>query len=152
MLTISGFHVPASFRRPSCNAPNTPRVASVVAFANFACTSWKLARGRLNCCLSMWLDSQIRPLRLYQLRALQTHLSNPYSLALAIQSSRLPMTPQLIPYLALFRQENGPFNPCTPGSIFSFGILTLSMKMDPVREARRASLFLIAGVSRPGVP
>jgi hypothetical protein len=80
-----------------------------------------------------------------------TNLSSPYSLARAIESSRAPMTPQLIPYLALFRQENGPFKPCTFGNMLSFGILTLSMKMDPVSEALSASLFLIAGVSRPSV-
>jgi hypothetical protein len=129
ILTISGFHVPVSFNRPSWSEPNTPKVDSVVASAIFFWTSWKDARGRLNC------------VRL-----------NPYSLAREIQSSRLPMTPHEIPYLALFKHEKGPLRPCTCGNMLDLGILTLSMKMDPVKDARRASLFLIAGVSSPFVP
>jgi hypothetical protein len=61
------------------------------------------------------------------------------------------MTPQLIPYRALLRHENGDPRPPDFGKMASWDNLTLSMKMDPVREARRASLCLIAGVERPDV-
>ena len=61
------------------------------------------------------------------------------------------MTPQLIPNLALLRQENGDPSPLDFGKIASEGMLTSSMKIDPVMEARRASLCLIAGADNPGV-
>jgi hypothetical protein len=80
-----------------------------------------------------------------------THLSSAYSLDLAIQSSRAPITPHEIPYLALLRHENGDPRPPDLGSRASWGILTSSMNTDPVIDARRASLFLMAGAEIPGV-
>ena len=80
-----------------------------------------------------------------------TYLSKAYSLDLAIQSSRAPMTPHEIPYRALFRHEKGDPNPPDLGRRASCGILTSSMKTEPVMEARRASLFLICGAVIPGV-
>ena len=80
-----------------------------------------------------------------------THLSRAYSLDLAIQSSRAPITPHEIPYLALLRHENGDPRPPDLGSRASWGILTSSMNTDPVMDARRASLFLMAGAEIPGV-
>jgi len=61
------------------------------------------------------------------------------------------MTPQEIPYLALLRHENGDPRPPDLGSRASWGILTSSMKTDPVIDARSASLFLMAGAEIPGV-
>lgn len=52
MLTISGAHPPlepASFNRPTCSDAKTPNATSVCASTSFFCTSWKDARGRLNC-------------------------------------------------------------------------------------------------------
>ena len=62
------------------------------------------------------------------------------------------MTPHDIPYRALLRHENGEPRPPVLGSIASEGTLTSSMKIDPVIEARRASLFFIGGADNPGVP
>lgn len=53
---------------------------------------------------------------------------------------------------ALFRQLNGALSPCPWGRIWSCGTLTASMKIDPVTDARRATLFLIDGASRPFMP
>jgi hypothetical protein len=53
------------------------------------------------------------------------------------------MTPHEIPYLALFKHENGAPRPCAFGSMASCGTLTSAMKMDPVMDARNANLFLI---------
>jgi len=61
------------------------------------------------------------------------------------------MTPQEIPYLALLRHENGDPRPPDLGSRASWGTLTSSMNTDPVMDARRASLFLMAGAEIPGV-
>jgi len=61
------------------------------------------------------------------------------------------MTPQEIPYLALLRHENGDPRPPDLGSKASWGILTSSMNTEPVMDARRASLFSMAGAEIPGV-
>jgi len=50
-------------------------------------------------------------------------LDKEYVLALWKQAIAAPKAPHEIPYLALFKQENGPLNPLTPGRIRSFGIL-----------------------------
>ncbi len=57
----------------------------------------------------------------------------------------------MIPYRASFRQDSGPFSPCTPGSIASAGSRTPSSTSSLVTEARRESLCLIAGAENPGV-
>ena len=94
---ISGAALPSSFRRPTWWAARIPYAASVVASASFFCTSWYLAIGLfLNC-----------------------FLSSAYSRVLAMQSSRAPMVPQAIPYLAELRQLKGPFNPSTSGNMFA---------------------------------
>lgn len=62
------------------------------------------------------------------------------------------MTPHEIPYRALFKHENGDPRPPDLGSKASDAILTSSMKIEPVMEARSASLCLIWGADNPGVP
>jgi len=78
--------------------------------------------------------------------------------------SRAPITPQAIPYLALFKHENGPLaqitptiksytlSPSTPGRMFSLGIWTSSMRIIPVVLARSDNLPLIGGQSSPFIP
>src|ERR1700709_2361562 len=129
MLIISGAALPSSFSLPTWIAASVPNAASVVASANFFCTSWYLASGfPLNC-----------------------FLSKAYVLVLAMQSSKAPVIPHAIPYLALFRQANGPLRPSTSGNIFASGTGHSSSWIIPVREARRPFLFLRGGVSNvPG--
>src|SRR5882757_1499009 len=68
-----------------------------------------------------------------------------------MQSSRAPIVPQAIPYLALFRHVNGPLKPSTSGNILASGTGHSSSWIMPVREARSPFLFLMGGVSRvPG--
>ena len=55
-------------------------------------------------------------------------------------------------YLAEFKHEKGDPRPFDLGKRASWGTRTESMKIDPVREARRATLFLIAGAERPFIP
>lgn len=117
-------------------------MADADASANFFWTSWKDASGRLNCFLTSAIIAQ----------RYSAHLSRAYSLDLAMQSSRAPMTPHEIPYRALLRHENGDPRPPDLGSRASWEILTSSINTDPVMDARRASLFLIAGAEIPGVP
>lgn len=93
---------------------------SVCIYANFFWISWNEAKGTPNC-----------------------FLSNTYSRALWKQNYAAPKTPQEIPKRALFKQENGPFNPFTVGNMFYLGILTLSITISPVIEAFRESFPLI---------
>ena len=79
-------------------------------------------------------------------------LSNVYCKALCQQSSAAPITPQDIPYLALFRQLKGPFKPSTFGNIFSSGTKTLSITISPVIEARNESFLFIFGALKPFIP
>jgi hypothetical protein len=58
-----------------------------------------------------------------------------------MQSSKAPIAPQEIPYLALLRQEKG--DPKPPDLGKSWVVCTSSMKIEPVMDALRASLFLI---------
>ncbi len=126
---ISGAALPSSFRRPTCVAARVPYVASVTASANFFCTNWYLAIGLfLNC-----------------------RLSRAYVLARAIQSSKAPIVPQAIPYLAELRQLKGPLKPSTSGNMFASGTGHSSSWIMPVVEARRPFLFFKCGVSKvPG--
>jgi hypothetical protein len=55
-------------------------------------------------------------------------------------------------YRALLRHENAEARPLDFGRSESCETRTESMKMEPVRDARRASLFLIAGAVRPFMP
>ena len=55
-------------------------------------------------------------------------------------------------HLAEFRHEKGDPRPLDLGRRASCGTRTVSMKIDPVREARRETLFLIAGAERPFIP
>lgn len=55
-------------------------------------------------------------------------------------------------YLALLRQEKGPFKPLTSGKIFLFGILTLSNTISPVVEALNDSFPLITFADNPFIP
>ena len=55
-------------------------------------------------------------------------------------------------YLAEFKQEKADPRPFDFGRSASWETWTESMNIDPVREARRASLFLIAGAERPLTP
>lgn len=157
ILTISGFHLPWSLSRPSWSDPRSPKVDAVEASAIFLATSWKLARGRENCFLNGRVSHSFtraavqEDCRAFPRWDLYTHRSSEYSRALATQSSSAPITPQLIPYLALFKHENGDPSPLDFGSKASSGSLTSSRKTEPVMLARRASLFFMAVVDRPWV-
>ena len=145
MLIISGAALPRSFSLPTCRLACRPRATSVWASTSFFCTSWKDASGQLN-----WWRS------------------NAYSRARLIQSSRAPITPQEIPnlenkslarsgihlyaYLAEFKQEKADPRPFDFGRSASWETWTESMNIEPVRETRRASLFLIAGADSPLTP
>ncbi|MNT31547.1 hypothetical protein D3C72_1673880 [compost metagenome] len=59
------------------------------------------------------------------------------------------MAPQAMPKRALFRQENGPRRPCTPGRILASGTKTSFRPMSPVIEARSDSLSPILSVVKP---
>jgi len=49
-----------------------------------------------------------------------------YSFEINQQLLAAPITPQAIPYLALFKHENTDFQPFVLGKIFSLDIFTLS--------------------------
>ena len=55
-------------------------------------------------------------------------------------------------YLALFKHENADPKPFDFGSSASCETRTESMKIEPVKDARRANLFFIAGVESPFIP
>ena len=61
------------------------------------------------------------------------------------------MAPQMIPYRASLRQENGPFRPVTPGSTASAGSRTSVSVMSHWMDARMDSLGSIAVAVNPGV-
>lgn len=62
------------------------------------------------------------------------------------------MTPQEMPNRAELRHEKGAPSPRDPGRSASCVTLTESMKTEPVRDTRSASLFLIGGAVRPFAP
>src|SRR5690606_15218237 len=62
------------------------------------------------------------------------------------------MAPHDMPYLALFRQPSGPFNPLTFGKIFSLGTFTLSNTSSPVALALRLHFPCVSGVENPLYP
>ena len=62
------------------------------------------------------------------------------------------MTPHDMPYRALLRHENGDPSPPVFGNIASEGILTSSIKTEPVTDARKANLCFMGGADIPGVP
>jgi hypothetical protein len=95
------------------------------------CPSWKPARGFLNC-----------------LR------SRAYCFASSMQDSRAPKAPHAIPYLAELRHSKGAPRPgrARTRRDSSRFTRTSSRKMEPVTEARREILFLMAGQVKPLVP
>lgn len=115
--------------RDTCSIPNKPREISTFICVSLACTNWKAARGTPNC---------------FRYRT--------YYLARWKQNSAAPRTPQEMPNLALFRQENGPFKPFTVGNMFSFGTFTLSIVISPVIEALNESFPEIRLAESPFIP
>ena len=95
--------------------------------AIFFCINWLLAKGRPNC----GLESTEKVVPLKQAAAgwpdladknarkqisdytngvcIYCHLSSVYCLAVSRQNSAAPSAPHAMPYLALFRQPNGPW-------------------------------------------
>merc|ERR1719265_1174495 len=59
------------------------------------------------------------------------------------------MAPQAMPRRAELRQANGPRIPVTPGSTFALGILTSSIWIMPVTEARSDIFPKMVGVESP---
>lgn len=82
--------------------------ASMCAFANFCWTSWKPARGFLNCFLR-WRGIRVSHCGQCGVRVsrkgLSTYLSRAYSLVTRIASSSAPIAPKLIPKRALLRGD-----------------------------------------------
>lgn len=126
---ISTASCPFSFSLDTCNAAKVPNEISVCISASFFWINWNDANGTPNC-----------------------FLSKTYWRALWKQNSAAPKTPHEIPNLALFKHENGPFNPLTVGNMFYLGTLTLSKVMSPVMEAFKESLPLILFACKPFIP
>ena len=57
-----------------------------------------------------------------------------------------------MPYLALFKQLKGPFNPSTLGNICSSFTKTSSITICPVTEALKANFPSIFGALSPSIP
>src|SRR5678816_4401814 len=65
----------------------------------------------------------------------------------ARQACAAPMTPQVMPYRACVRHDNGPLSPFTSGSRFASGTTTLSKNSAEVTEARSENLRSISGAA-----
>lgn len=137
-------YLSSSFSLPTLRQAWRPNEMSHIISTSFFCINWLAASGLLNC-----------------------FLCRQYALDMCKQASAAPKAPQAIPYLALFRQTNGPctsissrvraprytenfrkltLRPFTFGSIFSSGTSKSSMRIIPVMEHLRENLPLIIGV------
>ncbi|KAF8608220.1 hypothetical protein BDV93DRAFT_519274 [Ceratobasidium sp. AG-I] len=109
-----------------------PNVISVWASASFFCASWKFASVLLNCCRSSTCFSP------------NAH-SPPKRPSLPTRPTPSASQPahETSPRIIHCKHPNDSARPSALGNIASFPALVLSIKIDPVIDARNASWFLI---------